>query len=72
VGELYARYKDDNNLLIVVISEMPLLAKKEPKPYEAIFIVLALVFAGIYLYVSLSSESQRAAAAAGSASNSTL
>ncbi len=71
MGELYARYKDDNNLLIVVISEMPLLAKKEPKPYEAVFIVLALVFAGIYLYFSLSAESERAAAGA-AASNSTL
>jgi len=54
ISEMHDRYQDNNNLLVVVISQKPLIAKQKSKYYDWIFIGLAVICAGLYLTLSLS------------------
>jgi Ca2+/Na+ antiporter len=54
--EIHSKYKDPHGLLVVIVSSVALLSKKKQSYYEPILLALTVVFAVLFLYLSLSEE----------------
>jgi hypothetical protein len=52
--DLHEKYKDSFGLLIIVVSEAPLLKTKKQSIFEPLLYILALLFAAAFMYVSFS------------------
>ena len=53
MGEVHRRFKDENDLLVVILTDRPMIQKRA-RTYimEALFLLIALFFAGGYIYLS--------------------
>lgn len=54
VMEAHERYHDPQGLLVVIVSDTPLILQKRKSQKELILLALTVLFAAIFLYLSLS------------------